>query len=435
MDMTETVDQPGDVAGKVAGEAINAPVRRSTIAARQVSYDVLLLDAQARQSVATVRSLGSRRLQVAAMDTCRNAPAFSSRWCQQQFRAPSYEQSEEPYVAYLEKLLDDVPVRVLIPASDGTIAALRAHRERLERRVCIALAKEPALGIAINKEETLAIARRLRLGIPQGVAVGETSELSAALREIGLPAVIKPMQSWVHSEHSGTRVAPRLVTTPDEARQAVETLERLGAKRFFCQQFLSGVREAVSFLYAHGNVYARFAQQTRRSHPPLGGTSVLRQSIEVPPDIGDQAERLVREIDLEGIAEVEFRRDGAGNPYLMEINPRLWASTELAVRAGVDFPYLLYQWAIGDKIDFVMGYRAGVWLRHLSDDLETTVASLLQRGRPGLPPPAVAIRDFCLDFFKPTAFEYASWKDPLPAITAAAGFLPHALRQIRKELP
>ncbi len=45
--------------------------------------------------------------------------------------------------------------------------------------------------------------------------------------------------------------------------------------------------------------------------PPLGGVSVFRKSIAVPQDIGDQAERLVRAINLEGYCEVEFRRDAA----------------------------------------------------------------------------------------------------------------------------
>lgn len=58
--------------------------------------------------------------------------------------------------------------------------------------------------------------------------------------------------------------------------------------------------------------------------------------------------------------EVEFWRDSAGIPYLMEINPRLSASVELAVRVGVDFPYLLYQWANGDHIPMVKEYRTGI---------------------------------------------------------------------------
>src|SRR2546428_11180085 len=122
----------------------------------------------------------------------------------------------------------------------------------------------------------------------------------------------------------------------------------------------------------------------------LGGESVLRQSIAVPPDIGEHAELLVREIDLEGYSEVEFRRDSAGVPHLMEINPRLSASVEIAVRSGVDFPYLLYRWATEEPIDKVASYRIGGWMRYLSGDLMATVAALQQRSRPGVTPPVQA---------------------------------------------
>src|SRR5207245_4722359 len=124
-------------------------------------------------------------------------------------------------------------------------------------------------------------------------------------------------------------------------------------------------RELVSLLCSRGEVLARFAQWAQRTRPPLGGASVLRQSIAIPPDIGPQAERLVREIDLEGYSEVEFRRDGAGVPYLMEINPRLSASVEIAVRSGVDFPHMLYQWTNGESVDRVERDRIVVWLRRV----------------------------------------------------------------------
>src|SRR5207245_9620761 len=146
------------------------------------------------------------------------------------------------------------------------------------------------------------------------------------------------------------------------------------------QELLTGRREAVSFLYAHGEVYARFAQWAMRTSPPLGGESVLRQSIAIPPDVGCHAESLVREINLEGYSEVEFRRDAAGVPYLMEINPRLSASVEVAVRAGVDFPYLLYQWASGKPVDRVAAYRTGGWISDLGGDITTKIVALMTSG-------------------------------------------------------
>jgi len=387
---------------------------------KQKQYDVLMLDAWTRQSLTTVRSLGNRKLQVAALTT-RDAlpsPAFSSRWCKQKFVCPAREGTQD-YLAYLQQILETTNVHVLIPASDGTIELIRQYRTQLEQYTHIALAKEPALGIAINKEQTLQIAKTLGLAIPKGVRINTSDEVEAVLHEVGLPAVIKPIESW--NKQGEIRQESKLVTTREEARCAIELLTRTGGAVLF-QQFLPGARESISLFYTQGQVFAKFAHRIQRTNPPLGGTDVLRQSIAVPTDIGEQAERLVREIDLEGYCLVEFRRDSAGTPYLMEINSRLSAGIELAVRAGVDFPYLLYQWALGDPLNKIQGYRVGYRMRDLGSDIAATAATILHPGRPGIAPPAQAIRNFSSSFFLPARYDYLDNRDLLPAGTAIAGW-------------
>lgn len=402
-----------------------------------MACDALILNASLRQSLVAVRSLGQRGLQVSAAGAHRDTPALSSRWCRECLVFPPEEALEE-YLATLEAWLARARARVLIASNDATIALLRAHRERLERLVRLALADEPALAIAVDKAQTLKLARCLGLRVPRAVVVREVGDVPEALREIGLPAVVKPCESWLWNGREGARLGAELVGTTAEACHAVATVTQFGGAALF-QEFLTGRREAVSLLYAHGEVYARFAQWARRTHPPLGGISVVRQSIAIPPDIGYQAEALVRAIDLEGYSEIEFRRDAGGVPYLMEINPRLSASVEVAVRAGVDFPSLLYQWASGGSIERVRHYRIGGWMRHLGGDIETTVVSLRQRGRPGIASPLRALLDFGLSFLKPMAYDYLAWNDPLPAIRATTAFTRRAVSglasRVRKDHP
>src|SRR5947209_20631223 len=94
---------------------------KSVSVASSVMYDALVLDARLRQSLTTVRSLGRRGLHIAALDTSAGIPTFSSRWCQQAFVCPADEGAEE-YLPYLQQLLESTRARVLITASDGTIA-------------------------------------------------------------------------------------------------------------------------------------------------------------------------------------------------------------------------------------------------------------------------------------------------------------------------
>lgn len=393
--------------------------------------DALVLSARERQSLTVVRSLGKHGLRVAALESSNGltVPAFSSRWCQHKAVYPAHLDTEKE-VACIEQVLDATGSRVLIPTSDSSIALIRHYRERLEQRAAIAIARESALAIATSKERTLEIAKKSGLRIPRGVMLGNVNEVGSALHEIGLPAVIKPIKSRVIGEHLGDKTSPQLVTTVDEARRVVEELTLCHGEVLF-QQYLTGRRESISFFYAKGQVYARFAQWAKRTNPPIGGVSVLRQSMGIPIDIGEQAEQFVREIGLEGYSEAVFRRDRAGYPYLMEISPRLSASIELAARAGIDFPYLLYRWANGERIDAVKWYRRGLWMRYLGGDIATTLASFRQRGRPGIPSPARAILEFSASCFTPMRYDYLDWSDPLPAWTAAVGFPRTLARQAR----
>lgn len=405
---------------------------------RSRRFDALVMDGKLRQSLVTMRSLGQRGKAVAGMELAslmaksRHVPTFASRWCQQSYVAPAFEQDSQDFLAYLKQFLNDTGASVLIVSADGTLELLREHRAEIEALgTRLTLAKEAALSIAISKEQTLEIAGCLGVGVPKGVRVSSVAETAEAVREVGLPAVVKPDESWVWGEQQGVRLVSKLVTTMDEARLAVEELTQDGAGALF-QQFLSGENEAVSFLYANGEIYARFVQWAKRTQPPLGGTSVFRQSIPVPVDIGAQAERLIREIDLDGYSEVEFRRDAAGKPYLMEINPRLSASVEVAVRAGVDFPYLLYQWASGERIDRVEGYQTGKWMRYLEGDFLTTLETFAQRGRPGVAPPSKAVLDFLAAFFIPSGYDYVDWRDLRPVWSATGEFMDRAQQRLIK---
>lgn len=393
-----------------------------------MDFDALILNARLRQSLATVRSLGRRGLRVAAVASAgRAVPTFASRWCAKAFEFPA-EEAPDAYLSALDDWLGRFRAPVLITSHDGTIDLLRRHRDRFGPDVRVALAGEAALTVAVDKERTLAAARRLGLHVPREVVVRDAAGLRSALREIGLPAVVKPTESWVHHGTAGEWVGPRLVVDEAEAREAADPVTGSGAAVLY-QEFLTGRREAVSFLYAKGEVHARFAQWAQRTRPPLGGESVLRQAIAVPEDIGRQAEALVREIDLEGYCEVEFRRDAAGVPYLMEINPRLSASVEVAIRAGVDFPWLVYQWASAQQVDRVEGYRVGGWMRHLGADIDTTLSAVLARGRPGTPAPGRAVLDFGRSFLRPAGYDYFSWRDPGPAVAATAGFVRDVARR------
>jgi predicted ATP-grasp superfamily ATP-dependent carboligase len=138
-----------------------------------------------------------------------------------------------------------------------------------------------------------------------------------------------------------------------------------------------------------------------REWPVLGGASVMCETIPLPADSAADAERLVRAMNLEGYAMVEFRRDRRGRPVLMEVNARLGGSLALAVAAGVNFPALLYDWQLGRPLTACPTYRAGRRLRWLAADVWNLKYVLRHPGQPDVPPRLKAAARFAADFLRP----------------------------------
>src|SRR5258707_13480376 len=158
--MSDSVNTFRTTSFKLPTEEREITTHSSQLATCDVACDALVLDGRLRQSLATGRSLGSRGLRVAVLETSDSAgvPAFSSRWCQQRFSCPA-SQGTEAYLTYLEQLLDRTDAPVLIASSDATIALIRRHREQLERRGGDSLARGPPLGNVINKGEKWGVFR------------------------------------------------------------------------------------------------------------------------------------------------------------------------------------------------------------------------------------------------------------------------------------
>jgi predicted ATP-grasp superfamily ATP-dependent carboligase len=211
-----------------------------------------------------------------------------------------------------------------------------------------------------------------------------------------------------------------------EARAAVARVVAAGGSTLL-QELLPGDREAIWLFYAGDRFVARFAQIAYRMNPPLGGSSVLRESIPLPRDSCEAAEALVAAAGLDGYSEIEFRRDANGVPKLMEINPRLSASIEVAVRAGIDFPQLIYRWAAGLPVADQGGYRHGVRMRWFGGDVRWLRETLQTQGRPDILPARRAIGSFVGDCFRPAGYDYLMPSDLRPALVAVEGFLAKAV--------
>jgi predicted ATP-grasp superfamily ATP-dependent carboligase len=377
-----------------------------------------LLDAECQQSLAMIRSFGRSGLTVGAVVCAseeRHAAALRSRWCSLTAVLPDFSSDPRSFADALVALLADYPADMIVPCHDGSISALRTRRRELERHTAVPLASEAALDIAVSKARTLELAKCLGIPAPRTIVVVAPEDVEAALNQVGYPAVIKPVMSWAERHGVGRRLLTECVTTLEQAQRRVDTIRRAGGQALF-QEWLSGAREAVTLFYSGGTFWARFAQRSYRERPAIGGGSALCESIPLLMDLLEPAERLVRGMDVEGCSMVEFRRDKKDRPVLMEVNARIAGSVALAQQAGVDFPALLRDWALGVALKETRTYRVGVRRRFLAADV-ANLRTAIKGGVPDVPSRGRALATFITDFVRrPSTLDFFDAGDLKPAL-------------------
>ena len=387
------------------------------------ALDVLLLDASCRQALVAARSLGRAGFRIGAADVRSRAgsSAFASRWTSFSAVMPDYVGGSHEFGNSLLGLLSSIRVSVIVPGLDGTLGLLLDMRPELEALgVTLAAGSDEAVRNALDKRRTLSRARAVGISVPDTVEVGPADDVRAGVHGARFPVVVKAARTW---SESASTWAPRARVVVNEA-DLVASVSRIveQGNEAIVQPWLSGRREAVQLMRAHGRVLAAVGVRAIRTTPPVGGAAVYRETVPLPADLFRLATQLVDVLDLDGYAEVEFRRDADGNAMLMEVNPRLSGSVIVAVQAGVDFPGMLYRWARGEPLIDQFGYRYGTRSRWLRGDLMWLAQSLRSQGEPDSPRPAAALAGYMSAFSAPSGCDYLRADDPKPAWVAARQF-------------
>jgi predicted ATP-grasp superfamily ATP-dependent carboligase len=390
------------------------------MAAESEQYDILILDGSHKHSLTSARSLARAGLRVAVGESVgqyapgHEPPSFQSRSCAHALVLPDYVSEPAAYVEAVLAFVREHRVRVVLPVGDANITLLAPHRERfVELGSFLTVASDAALEIANDKTRTLEVAAKLDIAYPKSVQVTAVEDLGTAEAQFGYPYVLKPTVSWTGAV--AHRMVPLEVMNEAEAIEATTRFLATGCE-VIAQQLATGRREGVSLFIVNGELLAYCGCAALRTTPPLGGVSVMRESIPVSEELLNAAVSLATTIGVEGPSEVEFRRDASGRPLLMEINARLAGTLENAIHSGVDFPLMIWQWGTGQPIEPVKSYRTGVRTRWLAGDMRWLWDGVMQAGRPDSVSPARGLWTFTSEFFRTRHYDFVDRRDMRPAL-------------------
>lgn len=295
---------------------------------------VLVTDGHLKCSLSAVRSLGRKGIIVHVTQQRSGATLCSaSVYCQRSHVLPPYECIQDHDVQFLD-LLNREKFDYIIHSSEGAVRSLSRNRDLIMKVTRVDLPPAPSLEVVLSKEELLELAKSIQIPVPNSVVYRTSSDLNAVLNTLKFPIVAKVTKG-------GTYDRVRYINSQRELEQYVSCLEEKDYVLF--QEYIAGRGCAVFALFEHGKPVLTLMHERIWEYPTTGGPSVYAKTI-ADPTLEELGHRLLRRLDWNGLAMVEFKKSYEDNQYvLMEINPRLWGSLDLAVAAGADFPYLAVQ--------------------------------------------------------------------------------------------
>jgi predicted ATP-grasp superfamily ATP-dependent carboligase len=273
-----------------------------------------------------------------------------------------------------------------------------------------------------NKWSVLQRASQCGIPIPRTHFIDGGAGLKPLIAQIAYPAVVKPLRSRIRTDTGWLLTTVHYADCESDLRRLYQDTEYLARYPSLIQERIVGPGIGVFVLCDHGRLRAAFAHRRLREKPPSGGASVLCESVALDPELLDQAMRLLGPLAWHGVAMMEYKQDRrTGRSFLMEVNGRFWGSLQLALNAGVDFPYLSYQLALGQPLEIPLTYKVGVRSRWLLGDLDHLLLRLFHHNRdqhlPECPPSRVRT---LLDFLKLAGpglhYDVVSRDDPRPFV-------------------
>lgn len=318
---------------------------------------VFVTDAQMRSSLAVIRSLGRKGLEVTGGEETKFTTGFFSKYCKHSVVYPSPKKDKDKFLEYLMELVNENEYDVIFPMTDDTVVPIVKHKKEFSKHTIVPFPDYDILINAIDKAKTLRIAIENNIPCPETHFIDNLSDLEEIRNNLSYPIIIKPTRGF------GARGVELCESEDDLELKSREVYAVHGS--FLAQEYIPhGDELGVYALFNFDSEPRAVTVQRRiRSYPVSGGPSTLRESIK-NSELVEIAFELLKILKWQGVAMVEFRVDPReGIPKLMEVNPRFWGSLQLSILTGVDFPYLLYKLVTEGDIKPVMDYKEGVKCR------------------------------------------------------------------------
>jgi D-aspartate ligase len=363
------------------------------------------------------RSLGRRGIPVLVLESHRFLGTYTRYGTV--LLVPPADEFPETWINLLENVSSRLSTPGIIFATgDVETLLLSQHTDVLGSRFRFLVPTPETVERIVNKRLQYDSAKAAGIPVPKVSFPDSTDDLLRTAAALPYPVLLKPYEA-----HIARRALGQKVVVAATESELVSAYEHFAARALpmMVQEIIPGDDSALFGYLAlfdrKGRELAWLTKRKLRQYPPQFGDGSLQVTVDAP-EVAELSRRLLGAFDYCGFVGVEFKfdeRDGAY--YLMEINPRTVSGNQLAISAGVDFPWIGYQHLIGSAVRPTVGRPFRPHVRYVNEEFDIFAYLALRRTS------ALSLKRWLSSLRGTEAWAIGAWDDPLPLLVGVWRFV------------
>ena len=241
------------------------------------------------------------------------------------------------YRDQITEIINRYNIHLIFPVSSKSISrVLRITDELSGRCLVIPLPELKSFETANNKWRLYNFLDSQKISTPVSYRFNPEFDF----HRLSYPVLLKPFKG------RGGKGIIKLDTFPQNRQKLSSMVNR----DYIIQEYVEGYDIDCSVLCKDGNVVAHTIQKPLDSRtnfaPKVYALSFINEQ-----NVIDMVQRVMSKLQWNGVAHVDLRYDTKNQEFcILEINPRFWTSLLASLSVGVNFPYLLFKLAHGERL-------------------------------------------------------------------------------------
>lgn len=249
-----------------------------------------------------------------------------------------YERTDDAqWLSIIISEIETNAIDVVVPIAEKEVTFFIKHRDNIQSSSLISLPSLAHYQIAINKKKLSDFSKQHDIPHPKSFYFTSQDDIQELLSQVNFPLLIKPL------DQKGGDGIEKIVTKDQFPKHSKAPL--------FIQNYIEGYDVDCSVLCLNGSILTYTIQKGNLNGdtayaPQLGFDFIENKEVlKVTQDV-------MSKLNWSGLAHLDLRYDAHAKDYkLIEINGRFWGSVEASSKAGINFPDLSIQLALGNQIE------------------------------------------------------------------------------------